>query len=105
MNRTPPGFLRVAAPRRFTHHKRESEFMEMFVSGPLKALGWLFVFLGVVSFLFIDNTPKSSSILAAAVGGGLVWAGRWVSAVREARLQKKYERHHGRAESIRRHID
>lgn len=79
--------------------------MEMFVSGPLKALGWLMVLMGAATFLFADDVSKATSLLFAAMGGGLVWVGRWVSAAREARLQKKYERHYDRAERIRRHID
>ena len=79
--------------------------MEMFVSGPLKAAGWFFVVVGVASLLFIDTTPTSTALMCAAFGGCLVWVGRWVSAAREARLQKKWERHYDRADQIRRHID
>lgn len=73
--------------------------MEMLVSGPLKALGWFLVFVGGVGALSADQ--KLGWIASVAVGGVLVWAGRLVSAAREARVQQKWARDYDSVDQIR----
>jgi hypothetical protein len=74
--------------------------MEMLLSGPLKALGWIFVGMTLLMFFFGD-TSVVLTITGLLFGGAMVWVGRWVSAARTARLQRKWERHDGRVARLR----
>lgn len=73
--------------------------MERIISGPLKALGWIIITFAVIALL--SGGLAISTIFFGLVGGATVWAGRWVSAVRGARLLRYEERHWARVGQIR----
>lgn len=73
--------------------------MERIISGPLKALGWIIIAFAVIALL--SGAWAVSTFFFLAIGGGMVWIGRWVSAVRSARLLRYEERHWARVGQIR----
>lgn len=73
--------------------------MEMLLAGPLKVVGWFLVVSAVFVTVFNDF-PLANGIGTVLLGSGCIWVGRWVSASREARLQRKWARHQGRADRI-----
>jgi hypothetical protein len=77
--------------------------VERLISGPLKAIGWLLVAVAAVQWLADD--ARASTFATLAVGAGLVWVGRWATALRHARLERYAERHQYRVARLRRRPD
>jgi hypothetical protein len=73
--------------------------MERLVSGPLKAIGWLLISVG--SLRGLTDGASVSAFTTMALGAGLVWVGRWVTAVRHARLEGYALRHQRRVDRLR----
>lgn len=80
--------------------------MEMLLSGPLKVLGWIFVFFGVFALLKIGSDAAfSTSFITLLFGVFLILASRWISAFRGARLQYKWDQHNKRVARFQRPDD
>jgi hypothetical protein len=73
--------------------------VERLISGPLKAIGWLL--FSVASIRLLAGDASASVFATVAVGAGLVWAGRWVTALRHARLEGYAMRHQRRVDRLR----
>lgn len=73
--------------------------MERLVSGPLKALGWIIVTITVVAWF--GDVGIGPTLIGLATGAGAIWAGRWVTSVRHARLERYDEAHQRRVDRLR----
>jgi flagellar biosynthesis component FlhA len=71
------------------------------LSVPLKVLGWLMLVMATV-MLLTGDLPAGSAIPAMVIAALMIWVGRWISAARTARVQRKWERHDEKVARIRR---
>jgi hypothetical protein len=73
--------------------------VERLISGPLKAIGWLVVASAAIQWL--ADGASAPTFATLALGAGLIWVGRWVTALRHARLERYAERHQHRVDRLR----
>lgn len=74
--------------------------MERLISGPLKAIGWIAIAINIISWF--GDAGTGSTVMGLVFGAGLVWAGRWITAVRHARLQRYAENQQRKVDRLRR---